>query len=110
MAKKPQIKCGGGLFFLGDGSFAYFVELHLLDSVFHFESLETWEHEAEAESALTRCISAFPQVIATAANTKDPDLVDIFCDKQKIVKVIPPKNEPPPQVTDEPEGEPGNMH
>lgn len=113
MAKKTphQIKCGGGLILLGDGRFAYFVELHLQTSVFHFESLDSWKFEAEAESELTKTIAAFPVVIARAANERDYELVEAFCVKQNIIKIIPSDGSiAQPQVEDPDGDEPKKVH
>jgi hypothetical protein len=108
---KHQIKCGGGLILLGDGRFAYFVELHIQSSVFHFESLDSWKHEAEAESELTKCISAFPLVIAKSANEKDFDLVERFCEEKNIIKIIPAEGSAAnPKIEEQEEGEPKKVH
>lgn len=85
--KPSEIKCGGGLMLLIDGSFSFFIELHLEGNVFNFESTANWEREDDALDAMTKCLMAFPVVVAKAASNQDFQVIEEFCVEQNIVKM-----------------------
>lgn len=86
--EKVEVRCGGGIIHLEGGVFTYFIELHILNDSFTFESLEEFEDEKEAETKAFNCMESLPLVLMQCLKNKSLDLFDMFCEEWQLVKII----------------------
>ena len=89
--KPSEIKCGGGLMLLDDGTYSYYIEIHFDGQVFNFECENTFPDEDAATDKLKACVVAFPYAIVEAAEERDFKIVDDFCTKWDLFKSLPPE-------------------
>lgn len=96
--KKGQIRCGGGILSLDDGSFTFFLELFIEDKDrYDYECDDSFSMESEAERVMVECMTKFPQVVKDAITSKDMSHIDRFCREYLLVQVTPYDGDAPPQ-------------